>query len=207
MMKIHVFPVRPLGANCYLIEDEETKNCLIIDLGGDFLKIRREMTERRLKPVSVLFTHGHFDHISGGADAKAAGIPVGISVRDEYMLSGKENLAASFGFPYTPFEADFRFSGEETLSFGPFRVKVIATPGHSEGSVCFLIGNCLFSGDTLFYRSYGRTDFDGGDESKLFSSVRDKLFRLPPETVVYPGHECPTTIGDEIRMNPLGGGL
>ena len=203
MMKITAIPVRPIGANTYLLEDEETKKCLIIDLGGDFDKIKRWRDDRGSTAEALLFTHGHFDHVSGGADAKACGIPAGFSENDEHMLSGDGNLAEEFGYPYAPFSADFRFSGGEELDFGPFRVKVIATPGHSAGSVCFLIGGVLFSGDTLFCRSYGRTDFADGNGKDLRESITKKLFLLPEKTVVYPGHGDKTTIGEEILYNPI----
>ena len=201
MIKVETFPLGALCANTHLLYDTESKKCLIIDLGADFCEIEGVLSARGLKVGALLLTHGHFDHSFGAASASERGIDVYISEKDAYMLKGpKESLAASFDCPFEPC-ARFTAIREGVYEIGGFTVKAIETPGHTKGSVCYVIGDDLFSGDTLFFESYGRYDLPGGNMIEIVRSAK-KLFALDNLTV-YTGHDKNTTIEHERRYNPL----
>ena len=202
MIKYFVNQVSPIGANCYTVYDTETKNCLIIDLGGDFLKIKRQIDENGLTIKGVLLTHGHYDHCMAAIECKNMGIPVFISKEDSEMLKNKSNMAYYSGFGDFYLEVD-NFLTEGKNQIGGIEFEVIKTAGHTEGSVCFLIGENLFSGDTLFASTYGRCDLPSGDFSKLKDSIINKLFKLDGSVVVLPGHSVKTTIERERKFNPI----
>lgn len=177
--------------NCYIVADLETKECIVIDPGADFGRIFSRVREKDLKVKYILLTHGHFDHIGAVTELQnATGAPVCINFGDEelYQAAIKPSEEILDGAEYT---------------VGAFRLKVIATPGHTQGGVCFYIEEkgILFAGDTLFYRSVGRTDLLGGNHRQLIKGIIEKLMVLPDETVVYPGHGMRTTIGEERRHN------
>ena len=200
MIKEECFITPPLDANSYLVYDDESKNGLIIDLGGDFFKIKAEAERLGVILKAVLFTHGHFDHTSGGADAKRLGVPVYVSKEDENKLSGENALAREFGFDFVPFKADKTFSDGEVLNIGGIEVKAIKTAGHTEGSYCFIIGDKLFTGDTLFYLSFGRSDLAGGNFQELKKSLY-KLFSMEKDYEVLAGHGRKTSLFFERKNN------
>ena len=202
MIEYLVNSVPPLGANCYTVYDTESKNCLIIDLGGDFSKILDQTKRLGLNVKAVLLTHGHFDHVAGAKHCKETGIPVYISQEDSKMLSSMSNLSEYAGYGALSFNADCILK-EGINEIGGIRFEVIKTPGHTAGSICLLFGNKLFSGDTLFALSYGRYDFPTGDFSQLKNSILNKLFTLDGEIEVLPGHEGRTTIKHERKYNPI----
>ena len=202
MIKYLVNQVPPLGANCYTVYDTESKNCLIIDLGGDFSKIISQANSLNLNVKGVILTHGHFDHVLGAKNCKENGIPVYISQEDAKMLTSYTNLSEYAGYGRLNFEADFILK-EGANKIGGIEFDVIKTPGHTEGSICLLFDNLLFSGDTLFALSYGRYDFPTGDFSQLKNSILNKLFTLSDNVEVLPGHGGKTTIKHERKYNPI----
>ena len=194
-----------MGANCYLYACMESKKAVIIDPGADGKKIHRWVLEKGLKVDYILLTHGHVDHI-GAVDVLRdllGEVLVGIHVDDAEMLAdGTKNLSSYLGTALVLKNADFLLQDGQEIMIGNGKLKVISTPGHSPGCVCFLSTEGLFSGDTLFAGSIGRTDFPGGSLEQLLKGVKDKLMILPDDTRVFPGHGEETSIGAEKRHNP-----
>ncbi|MBE5742803.1 MAG: MBL fold metallo-hydrolase [Clostridiales bacterium] len=202
MIKYIVNEVAPLGANCYTVYDTESKNCLIIDLGGDFSFILNQTSRLGLKVKGVVLTHGHFDHSAGAVNCKEMGIPVYVSKDDYGMLQDMTNMSEYFGFGKLSFCADFILPYGET-EIGGIKINVLKTSGHTEGSVCLLIDGKLYSGDTIFYNSYGRCDLPTGSFSKLKKSITEVVFSLPDHTEILAGHGEKTTVGYERKYNPI----
>ncbi len=189
-----------LSANCYIVNKEGDINCVIVDPGGDNSSLFSLIEDAGLKPGYIFLTHGHGDH-TGGIDALKARYPEIKVVAgkkeekllyDRHMSKGKGGIVADV----------WAYDGME-LEFGGITYRFIATPGHTKGGVCILAEGVLFSGDTLFQLSVGRTDFETGSYSELMDSIKNKLFALPDDTRVLPGHEGETTIGFEKRYNPF----
>lgn len=203
-MIIKTFPMGLIGTNAYLLIDEESKEAVLIDLGGDFEIVKDEIEKYDAKLKYILNTHGHFDHIFGERDAQnIVDVPVYIHEGDKFLAENLPKQLERFGFVENV-EAPKNlksFTEKDTFKLGDNEIKVIHTPGHTPGSVCFLIGNSLFSGDTLFYTSVGRTDFEGGSFAELSNSIKEKLFKLDDNIDVYPGHDTKTTIGYEKKYN------
>lgn len=198
-MQIITVPAGILRANSYLLT-QDGKNAVLIDCGGR--EPLAEAERRGLTVRAVLLTHGHFDHIGGCAALQAAGARIGCSRAEEALVSSPDNLAADMGIRVPPFRIDFTFEDGEVLDLCGMRFTVIATPGHTPGGVCFLAEDALFTGDTLFCESVGRTDFPGGSAAQLRESVR-RLFALPGDLPVYPGHDEPTSLAHERLYNPF----
>ena len=202
MIKYIVNEVPPLGANCYTVYDDNTKNCLIIDLGGDFLKIIGQIKSLGLNLKGVILTHAHFDHSLAVTSCREYGIPVFVSKEDQVLLQGSGNLSAAFGYGEFSYTADYILT-EGKMQIGGLDITVIKTAGHTAGSVCFLIEDKLFSGDTLFHSSYGRFDLPSGNFENLKNSILHKLFALDGDIQVLPGHGGKTTIERERKYNPI----
>lgn len=203
-MIIKTFPLGLIGTNAYLLIDEETKEAIVIDLGGDFGVIQKELEKYGANLKYILNTHGHFDHILGEREAqKITNVPVFVHEQDKYLVENLPKQLARFGFAenYESPENIRTFTESDTFKLGSHEIKVIHTPGHTPGSCCFLIGSSLFSGDTLFYTSVGRTDFEGGSFAQISNSIKEKLFKLDDSIDVYPGHDAKTTIGYEKKYN------
>ena len=203
---MQMVPAGSMRTNCYFIYDDDTKEMLLVDPAGEADKLTRLITEHGLKPVAILLTHGHFDHI-GAVDEirKAYEIPVYCHEAEKQILENAAyNLSTWMGTGFTVKPDKLLQDGEEIRLAG-FSIKVIVTPGHTKGSCCyyFVEDGFLISGDTLFQESYGRTDFPTGSMSELARSIKEKLFVLPDETPVYSGHGEPTTIAHEKRYNPI----
>ncbi len=202
-MPIHRLPIGPLGANCYIIENKQ--DAIIVDPPEDADKVFDFLEENNLKVQAIFCTHLHFDHISGvNIFKEKTNAPIYAGQGDIDMKEMFLSSAMTFGMPpVDDFEAIPLTEGEHT--FGTLSCKVITTPGHSPGGLCFYFENekSLISGDTLFRRSVGRADFPGGDVHALIASIQEKLFNLPDETIVYPGHDRPTTIIEEKTQNPF----
>ncbi|BAQ11366.1 metallo-beta-lactamase superfamily protein [Bacillus sp. OxB-1] len=207
MLKIHTYPLGPIQTNCYIIE-EPGGQCLIVDPGEEAGRIIQAIEGAELKPIAILLTHAHFDHI-GAVDAVRDhfGIPVHIHSAEQEWLSNP-NLNGSSRYPGLPAvrnrEAEHLLA-EGELELGPFAMDVRHTPGHSPGSVSFIFEGAGFAvvGDTLFRQSIGRTDLQGGDAATLLASIHDKLLTLDDDCIIYPGHGPATTPDYEKDANPF----
>lgn len=205
-MKIEIFQAGLAGANCYYVINEETNEAVVIDPGGTLRKIDEFIVSSGISIKAILLTHGHFDHIMGIDDVlRHTKAPVYILEEDLNLLSDADmNASMTFirqGYTYS---GAIPVKDGEVLSLAGYNFKVIATPGHTEGSCCYYIESdrALFSGDTLFYESVGRTDLPGGS-SEICPSIKNKLYVLPDDTIVYPGHNHATSIGHEKKNNPF----
>jgi hydroxyacylglutathione hydrolase len=208
MALIRTIPVGPLQCNCSIVVDEATKEAVVIDPGDEGERIARALAAEGATTVALLHTHGHFDHISGSSElAELTGAPIRLHPADRPLYDALPAQAQFFGLKANPpAEPGPPLSDGEVIRFGKSSVRAIHTPGHTPGSTCFLLEGdnpVLFSGDTLFRRSIGRTDLWGGDTDSILSSIRGKLFTLPPSTPVICGHGPGTTIGEEKRSNPF----
>ena len=197
-MKIYTLPAGILRANCYLVT-EDGKTAVLIDCGG--AEPLAFAARQGLEIGFVLLTHGHFDHIGGCAALARAGAKIGCLKEETSLIRSADNLAEEVGVSVLPFEIGFTVSDGEKLSLCGMEIEVIATPGHTPGGACFKIGNALFTGDTLFCESVGRTDFPGGNAVKLRESVR-RLLSLDGDCDVYPGHDEQTSLDHERKYNP-----
>lgn len=200
-MKLSTVNFSDMGVNTYLISGEKT--AVIIDPGVMCREIREFISSNEGKEFAILLTHNHFDHIGGASEARSlADGKIYISEADEKGLYDSEiNLSERFCISLEPFKTDVAFADGETLHFADMDIKTMWTPGHSAGSTCFFINNWLFSGDTLFRQSIGRTDFLYGDTNSMISSLR-KLAALQGDWEVYPGHGPATRLSFEREFNP-----
>lgn len=204
-MKVKTFSVGQLCTNCYIISSEQS--AVIIDPGFMTEKLRQQVEQNSNIIKGILLTHGHVDHISAVAQVKElTDAPIAIHKADSEALFDAEKslctmLNDMYSQPNLSQQPEILLEGGETLKFGDIEVKVIHTPGHTDGGVCFLIDNLLFSGDTLFCGSIGRTDFPTGDYNKMMKSLHE-LSALDNDYFVYPGHGTPTTLENEKRNNP-----
>lgn len=205
MLRIESFSLGPLQTNAYLIRGEDDNKAVIIDPGMNPAALVRRI--EHLEIEAILLTHAHFDHI-GGVDEirKAKNCPVYLHpLEAEWLVNAKLNGSLRWTEvtdPITTDPAEFDLAEGQKLTLLGHEFTVYHTPGHSPGSVSFLSGNDLFSGDVLFKMSVGRTDLPGGRERDLYDSIKGKLFRMPDEVKVYPGHGPKTTIGFEKSNNP-----
>lgn len=203
------FVVGMLETNCYLLGDPETKQAVVIDPGGDGKRIIGRIEELGLNLVAILNTHGHFDHVLEAWSLKERlGGKIYMSSKDIPLLQDRMvGMGAVFssGSSAPKTDIDAPLQEGDLLAFGSIRLKVLETPGHTPGhiSLYFSEANSIFVGDTLFAGSIGRTDFPGGSFDDLIRSVREKIFPLPPETIVYTGHGPKTTVEREKRTNPF----
>lgn len=199
-MQIFRLPGGVLNANTYVLYKDGLSEAIVID-PTDADQLDDFLTRHSLRPAAVLLTHGHFDHICGlYAFLRRHSVPLFLHPGDRSMLTDPMHCGLHLFFPDAPFDAvegSTAISDEELLSLAGLSVRVLSTPGHSKGSVCYWIENVLFSGDTLFRAGFGRTDLWGGSQRELQSSLI-RLKTLAPDTVVYPGHGPKTTIGLEL---------
>lgn len=191
-----------VNANSYLLIDESTLDAAIVDPGGDAPALISAICQNGVKVVAILLTHGHFDHILALDEIKDfTKAPVYIHEYDNVCLGNTIfSLMSMAGRSDTFDDADVKLQDGDEIKIGNSTIKVIHTPGHTTGSVCYMTDAGLVSGDTLFYDSIGRTDFPGGDYNTIASSIRS-LYKLNGDTVVYPGHGGTTTIERERKFN------
>lgn len=205
---LQVVPVGPLQCNCSILVDEGSREAVVIDPGDEPAKILIALANARAKPVALLHTHAHFDHIGGTSELRrVTSASIRLHPADRFLYDALPKQAALFGASATePLPPDGDLADGDSIPFGGFAVRAIHTPGHTPGSTCFLLDGdapILFSGDTLFRRSIGRTDLWGGDTEQILVSIRERLYTLPPATRVVCGHGPDTTIGEERRENPF----
>ncbi len=208
-MRLEILTVGPLAVCCYLVICPETQKTAIIDPGGDEDLILKKIRDLDLKPVYILATHGHADHVCGAWRLrKELKIPVAIHEADDIFFRTPEAIAVFSAWGFEPNEpADMAFKDGDTFEIGQLHLQVLHTPGHSPGSVCFYDGEKhLFTGDTLFVGAVGRADLPGGDFQQMLKSIETKILALPDETIVLPGHDYGdqpySTIGREKKTNP-----
>lgn len=192
-MKLYSFPLGPLETNCYVVADEATGRCAIVDPGDDGAAVAQWLEQQQLTPAYLFLTHGHYDHVGGIADLRAEypDLPVYVHTADTAL---PPQLSRGLSWTHTYDEGD-------TISMDSIAFHVLSTPGHTPGSVCLVAGNLLLSGDTLFAGSCGRTDFPGGSWQQMLASLK-KLAQLEGDYTVLPGHGGATTLQTERDTNP-----
>jgi hydroxyacylglutathione hydrolase len=204
-MILETLVVGPLAVNCYLLGDEKTHEGILVDPGDDARAIIVAIKQHQLKIGAIVNTHAHFDHVGALNELREiTGAPFMLHADEVPMLGSAKMSAAMFGLDIqTPNPADRLLHQGDEIAAGSVTLKVLHTPGHTPGGICLLEGSHVFTGDTLFQNSIGRTDFPGGDYAALMASIRDKLLSLPEATIVHPGHGGATTIGAEKQFNPF----
>jgi len=204
-LQISVFPDELFGENCYLIRRRETMSTVVADPGLQVRRVLDQVESEQLRVEYVLLSHGHIDHIAGvPALRRALKAPVLMHPDDKAILDWDQFGQLPFvPADFEPFPIDTEIKHGSTLSFQDVTLRVLHTPGHTQGSACFLFGLDCFAGDTLFQRSIGRTDLPGGSSQKIVISIRSVLYALPSKTVVHPGHGPRTTIEEEMLLNPF----
>lgn len=207
-MQVGVLPVTAFVENAYFLVAEGTKEAVLIDPGGEAARILAAVKELGVSVRYILDTHGHIDHVGAVHKVRdATGAKYGIHANDVPMTqlapaSYTFRLIPDYEMPPLP---DFLLKDGDEVTFGDVTVRVIETPGHTMGSTCLLAGGLLFAGDTLFQASVGRTDFPGSSQAALVKSITTKLFKLPDDVAVFPGHGVQTSIGEERESNPFVG--
>jgi len=206
------FPVGLLGCTCTIVACPETKQALVVDPGDDAADILAALDRLGVQATTLIHTHAHIDHVlATGAVAARTGADIVLHRDDRWLYDNVDLQARVLGLPWSgePPPAPTReLAGDVALPFGRREAHALCTPGHTPGSVCFFIQPAgetpiLMAGDTLFRRSIGRTDLWGGSFEQIQTSIRDRLFTLPDETIVIPGHGPPTTIAEEREENPF----
>jgi len=214
MINVSVFSLNPFQENTYLLWNEKL-NAIIIDPGCYFTAeeetLQNFIKEKNLTPVQLINTHCHIDHIFGNKwAAKTFQLELFIHPNEKPIFEFGAASGRMFGLNLDQYKGPLHFFEEgDTINLDEDKLKIILTPGHSPGSVCLYCEaqNFLIGGDVLFYESIGRTDLPGGNHEQLLQSIQEKLFVLPDETIVYPGHGPETTIGHEKKFNPFLNGL
>lgn len=204
-MLVQSLAVGPFMANCYVVGCEATRKGVIIDPGDEIARIAIRVEEMKLEITAILATHGHLDHIGAAAEAVRR-FDAGFYLhRDDYFFAedlNRRSMMWGLG-PKSPPPLEHPLADGDEITVGTLAFRVMHTPGHSPGSVCFHCGAHLFTGDTLFAGSVGRTDFEGGSAEALMMSIKERILTLPEDTRLYPGHESETTIAQERRHNPF----
>jgi glyoxylase-like metal-dependent hydrolase (beta-lactamase superfamily II) len=205
-MKITKYMTGPLQVNTYFAYDEETNKGFIVDPGGYDSRITDEINAANVELEYIILTHGHGDHI-GGVEQFKVDFPnakvVAHELEREMLQDARINSSMEIFMRPITIEADKYVRDKESLSVGNMELTFLHTPGHTKGGMCISVDNVIFSGDTIFRYSIGRTDFYGGDFRTLINSIKDRLFYFPDDTVLLPGHMGASTIADEKRGNPF----
>ena len=197
--------VGPLDVNCYILGCEDTKEAAIIDPGDDADVIIKTVDEEGLSPRFIINTHAHFDHVGGVKKVQEHfKIDFILHEGDQFLIESLDEQCTAFGLDHVPKpEVNKSVKDGDKISLGQNVIQVIHTPGHTPGGVCYYVGNSIFVGDTLFAGSVGRTDFPFGSHDALIKSIKENLFPLGDDVIVYTGHGPSTTIGNEKRHNPF----
>jgi hydroxyacylglutathione hydrolase len=200
-MLVKRFVVGPIAANCYVVADLGTKEACLIDPGADPETMKGFLKKEGLELKYIINTHGHGDHIAANGSFN---VPIYIHTLDkDFLTDPDKNLSSMFFFRLKSPEASGLLEDGQILGLGTLRLEILHTPGHTPGSISIKAENSVFTGDTLFRSSVGRTDFDYGDEKKLYESISKKLMTLDDDALVYPGHGDASTIGIERKSNPF----
>ncbi len=204
-MLVYGFPVGPLQANCYIVGDKKAKEAAVIDPGAEHERILRACAEKQVKIRKILLTHAHVDHVGVAAPLrKFTGAALCCHEAELPFLKLLPRMGPALGLPAADApEVDQLLADKDTVQIGSVTIRVIHTPGHSPGGLCYFARPCVFTGDTLFRGAVGRTDLPGGDMQVLLRSIREKLFSLGDDVVVLPGHMGRSDIGTERRQNPF----
>lgn len=205
-MFIKTFAVGMLQCNCSILGDLQKGEAIVVDPGDEVDRIIKELDDHKLKPVAIVHTHAHIDHIGGAAElGERTGAPTYLHADDGFLHNMLAIQASVLGFP-TPHSApiDRQLIDSTSLAFGAYELGTIHTPGHTPGSCCFVVPgqDICFAGDTLFRRGVGRTDLWGGDSTQLVRSIRDRLYAQNGSVRVIAGHGPDTTIDEERKLNP-----
>lgn len=202
-MIIKTFVEPPIDNNNYLIVDEKTKEAALIDCSSIDDRIDEEIEKQGANLKYILLTHGHFDHIAGIRPNRFKNNPqIVMHKADLGWLNNANQYLPMFGMPeITIPKVDVFVEDGDTIQLGSLEIKVLHTPGHTQGGVCYLVDGNLFSGDTIFREAVGRCDLEGGNFNQIVESIEDKIFTLPPETVIYPGHGNITSVEWEKEHN------
>ena len=197
--------VGPIQANCYVLGCERTKEAAVIDPGGDVDKILMTLAKDKLRCGYIINTHGHFDHTGDNKRLKeVTGAKLVIHRADAPMILDQGSSGSMWGMEVEDSPPpDLYVEEKDVITFGDISLQVLHTPGHSPGGISLLSDKMVFVGDTLFAGSIGRTDLPGGDYETLIRSVKEKIFPLGDDVVIYPGHGPKTTVGRERRSNPF----
>lgn len=190
-----------LEVNCYILADPDTKDACLIDPGAEPNRIKEVLHKEKLNLNFIINTHGHGDHIAANGAFKA---PIYIHRLDkDFLKDPAKNMSRMFIFSVTSPPASRILEDRDSIALGRLNLDIIHTPGHTPGSISIKVDDIIFTGDALFKEGVGRTDFDYGDEALLLRSIRDRLLVFSDDTVIYPGHGGPSTIGEERRTNPF----
>lgn len=203
LVQLTIVTDRHYDQNCYLLRRRDTDGVIVVDPGLQHADVLEVLERGGLRADRILLTHGHPDHVSGVPAVRAAhGCSAAIHPDDREQLAFVTMLP---GVPrdLPPVECDEELADGQVIAWNELQIQVLHTPGHTRGSVSFLVGRDLIAGDTLFHRSIGRTDLPGGSFDALLFSIQSRLYTLPPDTVVHPGHGVKTTIREEMELNPF----
>ena len=205
-MTINHYVVGPVQTNCYLVANTDTKEALVVDPGASAGALADKIKGQGFKAVAILLTHGHFDHATGAEELSmlAGGIPIYAYEAEKETLEDPELNASWMSGDSKVFHADKFLKDQEEIELAGFKIRVLFTPGHTPGGCCYYFPyeDVIFTGDSLFCMSVGRTDFKKGSMSDLVRSIKEKIMVLPERTTVYPGHNDITTIENERMYNP-----
>ena len=198
-LTLHTLALGELLTNCYLIYNRENRKGFIVDVPSPLDKVKDFIEKENIDILFVLLTHGHVDHIEG---LNSLSYPFYIHPQDAALLKEASlNFSSFLGRNFTVKREPILLQDEAPILFGSYSLEIMHTPGHTPGSVSFKLGRWLFSGDTIFFDSIGRTDIPLASEKVLFSSIKEKILTLPDDTIIYPGHGPSTTVGREKKEN------